>query len=232
LYANALYYEACHLASTGQTQEAMRNLREAVQRGFHYVQSANEDEELDSLRALAEFNELVTQMETNLALRQTAGQPSSNTGIFDAASENQVNLFSWPGRIALVTAAVAACLALISIMYRRRKASQIHPPPPLPGKTKPSRWRFRFSVRTLTIAVTLICVYLSCWGLTKRYGLQPAEKDRLDFRTDDHGMVYTRVSKVVDSSPLPFVIHRSTFGGEKHRYFLWFFGIEWLMLER
>jgi hypothetical protein len=36
---------------------------------------------------------------------------------------------------------------------------------------KPKRWRPRFSVRTLVIVVTLVCVYAACWGPTKTKGV-------------------------------------------------------------
>ncbi|HUG67861.1 MAG TPA: hypothetical protein VMM76_08915 [Pirellulaceae bacterium] len=36
---------------------------------------------------------------------------------------------------------------------------------------KPKRWRPRFSVRTLAIVVTLVCVYFGLWEITKRWGV-------------------------------------------------------------
>ena len=38
--------------------------------------------------------------------------------------------------------------------------------------TVTSIWRPRFSVRTLAIVVTLVCVYFAAWEATKRYGLK------------------------------------------------------------
>ena len=35
---------------------------------------------------------------------------------------------------------------------------------------KAKRWRPRFSVRTLAIIVTLVCVYLGLWEATKKWG--------------------------------------------------------------
>jgi hypothetical protein len=36
---------------------------------------------------------------------------------------------------------------------------------------KPKWWRPTFSVRTLVIVVTMVCLYAACWGPTKRRGV-------------------------------------------------------------
>ena len=40
----------------------------------------------------------------------------------------------------------------------------------------PKRFRPRFSIRTLVIVVTLICMFAACWGPTKRYGIPAVTK--------------------------------------------------------
>ena len=43
------------------------------------------------------------------------------------------------------------------------------------GKTT-KRWRPRFSLRTLVIVLTLICVYFGAWDATKRFGIPAVSK--------------------------------------------------------
>ncbi len=83
----------------------------------------------------------------------------------------------------------------------------------------------RFSVRTLAIVVTLVCVYLGAWEATKRYGLT----------NERHEMSPLPVREM---SPLPLIIiqtgwfegPRTTlydpYGEWSHRrrFYLWLFG--------
>src|SRR5688500_8839522 len=96
-------------------------------------------------------------------------------------------------------------------------------------KAKQRWWRPRFSVRTLTIVVTLICAYFAAWEATKRYGV-----------TEDHYQFSNLDSWVGDEqSPMPFVISRCETPAmtveqfmnprfltpsPRRRYYLWIFG--------
>ena len=42
--------------------------------------------------------------------------------------------------------------------------------------TSPKRWRPRFSLRTLVIFMTLVCVYFGAWETTKRFGIPDVTK--------------------------------------------------------
>ena len=107
--------------------------------------------------------------------------------------------------------------------------------------------RPRFSLRTLLIAVTLLCVYLGMWSLTASWGVRdvtestasnfPEESTRLD-----HDPNRVTSSNWTDppwhfvgngSSPCPFVVgvdYGSQVGhlaGTCERiYFFWFFGFK------
>ena len=85
-----------------------------------------------------------------------------------------------------------------------------------PQHDKAKRWRPRFSVRTLVVFVTLVCVYFGCWEITKRWGLEGL---------DPSMKIATRAS-----CPMPFVIAGdgfSTYAGSPYRvhrnYYFWFF---------
>ncbi len=87
---------------------------------------------------------------------------------------------------------------------------------------KPKRWRARFSIRTLVIVVTLVCLYAACWGPTKTRGV----KDVIASETRS-GTIVHDTSLVI---PLVVPIHWE--GGTPSRpkwvehwdYYYWFFG--------
>lgn len=93
---------------------------------------------------------------------------------------------------------------------------------------KPKLWRPRFSLRTLLIAVTLVCVYFAAWEVTKRasVAMVGSERNREDV------IFLTEVSEI--SSPMPFVVGlkevKIGLGRAKTDYYsiyLWFFGWSW-----
>ncbi|HUG67170.1 MAG TPA: hypothetical protein VMM76_05440 [Pirellulaceae bacterium] len=80
---------------------------------------------------------------------------------------------------------------------------------------KPKRWWPRFSIRTLVIVVTLVCLYLGCWVETTKYGI-PAVADHIRHpaflgpdgeRFDIEGSWPTYGQP---TSPLPFLVTVST----------------------
>lgn len=79
------------------------------------------------------------------------------------------------------------------------------------GYDKPSRhWRYRFSIRTLLVAVTLVCCYFGGWEATKRYAVGPLQNSTVPF------VVYD-----------VFVVHDLKSGSFVYRqrvYYLWTFG--------
>jgi hypothetical protein len=95
-------------------------------------------------------------------------------------------------------------------------------------------WRPRFSLRTLAVFVTLVCVYFAAWELTSRKGVAMIEAQARANERDDWWINY--VSDV--SSPLPFVVSYvaepiNHEGPEpmgptwERRYCLWIFGWVW-----
>ena len=63
---------------------------------------------------------------------------------------------------------------------------------------KPKRWRPRFSIRTLVIVVTLVCVYFGCWKLTGDYAVDAAV---------NHCMKQPGVERVFGQfTPAPFIV--------------------------
>ncbi len=45
------------------------------------------------------------------------------------------------------------------------------------GPNNPARFRPRYSVRTLAIFLTLVCVYFGAWEATKKYGVRKVSSD-------------------------------------------------------
>jgi hypothetical protein len=100
-----------------------------------------------------------------------------------------------------------------------------------PQPDKPKRWRPRFSIRTLVILVTLVCVYVACWGPTKTWGV----RDVLDyvasqwFESPDGPM--SRDTSRPCAVPLPLIVvvdewdnSESTGMGMYRRLYFWCFG--------
>ena len=98
--------------------------------------------------------------------------------------------------------------------------------------TNPKRWRPGFSLRTLVIFVTLVCVYFGAWEATKTFGVPAVE----EFAVKGHGEFGRRIAD--PHSPMPFCVHvtrhrldyPSPAGGGLmmryyRRYYLWFFGL-------
>ncbi len=77
----------------------------------------------------------------------------------------------------------------------------------------------RFSLRTLLVLVTLVCVYFGCWEITKRYGVPAVD-------SMDNGILV--------SSPMPFVVgcyrlYDKYYGRHdkwefRREHYLWIFG--------
>ena len=103
------------------------------------------------------------------------------------------------------------------------------------------RWRPTFSVRTLVIAVALLCVYFGAWEITKKYGVR--EPDQFIYVTTGRlfleGDIQIHVLEA--GSPLPFVVWQNEIEllhKQEHpdyasyrqptrisrRYYLWMFG--------
>ena len=98
--------------------------------------------------------------------------------------------------------------------------------------SSPKRWRPRFSLRTLVIFVTLVCVYFGAWEVTKRC----EDTDKLSFDYKYRAFVHGAYS------PMPFVVARdesdfivsdlqdygggnpSYSGSGPRRYYLWLVG--------
>src|SRR5262245_39520292 len=87
----------------------------------------------------------------------------------------------------------------------------------------------RFSLRTLSVLVTLICVYLGAWEATKSCGVATVQQ-----LTSDNARIQESVWITLPetSSPLPFVVAVEQFRDpgcgrsavNYHRYFFWAFG--------
>jgi hypothetical protein len=75
-----------------------------------------------------------------------------------------------------------------------------------------NRFRPRFSLQTLAIVVTLVCVYFGLWEVTKRYGVPAVAAPKAAFR----------------SSPAPLVVRYQQdpddLFGDKPVYYVWLFG--------
>lgn len=85
------------------------------------------------------------------------------------------------------------------------------------------RFRPRFSIRTLTVFVTLVCAYFGAWEATKRYGV-PTHRRLLSG------------TPIRASSPAAFIIRYEIgvdlLGGPPSRaYHLWIFGYEKRLCE-
>ena len=84
----------------------------------------------------------------------------------------------------------------------------------------PKRWRPRFSLRTLVLFMTLVCVYFGAWEATKRYA---AAINRRDTRVFSPVPFIVRREEVTVSSPivkgrLDEIVLRS--------WQMWFFGLK------
>jgi hypothetical protein len=94
------------------------------------------------------------------------------------------------------------------------------------------KFRPRFSIRTLAIFVTLVCVYIAAWEATKRHGLERG-------LSDDMGL------PARESSPVPFILIQDGWFEEpsdnlssafhhlpqRKRIYLWFFGPRFKLFE-
>ena len=96
---------------------------------------------------------------------------------------------------------------------------------------KPKRWRPRFSVRTLVIAVTLVCCYAACWGPTKRRGIEDVQ-DRIIGREPSFFNAMDGLF-IKYYSPVPLIVAADHLLFGKRVYYFWFFGfVAKLPLER
>ncbi len=104
--------------------------------------------------------------------------------------------------------------------------------------TTPKRWRPRFSVRTLVVLVTLVCLYAACWGPTKTRGVADvarhvngAEEEGLSTVEEKYAAAIRMLSKGGGwrpSATLPLVVGinetRPPFVNTNRAYYFWFFG--------
>jgi len=94
----------------------------------------------------------------------------------------------------------------------------------------PLQGRIRFSVSTLVVVITLVCIYLGCWEATKR-GCEQYRKSadtRRDVSSPTPFIVAYDTRRDV-SSPIPFIVaydDRDSLGSNAlyRHYELWFFG--------
>ena len=99
------------------------------------------------------------------------------------------------------------------------------------GEEKAERWRPRFTVRTLVILVSLVCVYFGAWEITKRNAKTRANATIYGDNDEPLRIFNTSI-------PMPFIVVRdevqyresTSKGGvsltSEHRrsYHLWLFG--------
>ena len=106
---------------------------------------------------------------------------------------------------------------------------------------KAKRWRPKFSIRTLVVVVTLVCVWLACWLPTARNG----ESDVVEYLQVSTGSYYSTDyrellplsmefgTRTIENTAavFPFVVlvdewrptSEDQFGTQR-RYYFWFFG--------
>jgi hypothetical protein len=97
-------------------------------------------------------------------------------------------------------------------------------------------WRPRFSIRTLTIFVTLVCAYFGAWEATKKYGVdkKPEFPVREQLFIESHSPAPLLVSTHVMESvpPVPETAQKIAPSSgwhevrmvESRKYYLWLFG--------
>ncbi len=86
------------------------------------------------------------------------------------------------------------------------------------------RFRPRFTVRTLAILVTLVCVYFGAWGATKRYGVRDVVTQRIMRMKNPTAAEWHR--KYLASGAkvnVPFIVVVDPNGVPPEAHF-WFFG--------
>ena len=86
--------------------------------------------------------------------------------------------------------------------------------------------RLRFSLRTLLVLVTLVCVYLAAWEATKRYGV-PEFTRRMNpsMETPDASSPMPFIVGVTDVVELTDDLGQNSVHMRCH--FFWFFGWTW-----
>jgi hypothetical protein len=84
----------------------------------------------------------------------------------------------------------------------------------------PKRFRPRFSIRTLIILVTLVCVYFASWSATNRLGCDQVLGQHWDDVNAESPMPFVVVRKVSISSLESGVFRWDT----RRTYYFWFFG--------
>lgn len=96
---------------------------------------------------------------------------------------------------------------------------------------KPNRWRPRFSIRTLVIVVTLVCLYAACWGPTKTRGVGDVEERAEQADQIANATAVLPLVVVDDEMEMLGVVDRNTeftrftdFGPPRECYYFWFFG--------
>jgi tetratricopeptide (TPR) repeat protein len=224
VYAEALYNEACCQSLAGQFQDSIRTLQQALELGFRPSTPIAQQTALDPLRDMPEYKQLVSRMRSRGPLRRTGTDGK-------AAQLDWRSYFSGVGGIALVVAIAAAWVSMAIVILRGKRAARVLGRLRSPGAPRTNRRHFRFSVRTLAIVITLVCLYLGCWEITRRYGVRPNSQSGFEFRQDQGGMVYAHPTAFVESSPMPFVICRRAFAGDARRYLLWMFGHEYRLFD-
>jgi hypothetical protein len=88
--------------------------------------------------------------------------------------------------------------------------------------------RPQFSMRTLAIVVSAICVYFGAWEMTKRLGVRDTTHLLQEY-ADNGRVIVAAITPPAEESPMPFVIRRAEYGymSGTYQYYLWFFGFRW-----
>lgn len=95
------------------------------------------------------------------------------------------------------------------------------------------RFNFRFSVRTLAIFLTLVCVYFGAWEATKKYGIPQTEPPFVSSGLKPYGFA-GKVTIMHANSPIPFIVKQCEydFYFVPHRsYYFWFFGAKTMLFQ-
>lgn len=101
----ALYNEACTYAVNGESDLALKSLKEAFDAGFNAVDQLDEDPELDSLRKLPAFQQLqrdIERLSIDRLLAQTKGPMFPFDFHLKSVDGKEVSLGDFKGKVVLV----------------------------------------------------------------------------------------------------------------------------------
>ena len=89
------------------------------------------------------------------------------------------------------------------------------------------RKRKRYSLQELLLFVTGVCLYCACWRITESFGVHDPLYSKLP--TESHGDISVEITPG-EMSPMPFLIYRREYSGQKGLY-LWLFGPKMCLLN-